>query len=161
MAEAKVNTLLETNAAGKVQPTKFDSAKVDVGLYPVRALIETCKVFHYGSIVYSVGNWKEGDGFAYRRLANSAQRHIEDFKLGIDYDFESSLHVLGHAQCCIAMLLETVLTGGGKDDRKFAQITDKGEDLSQLMIMPEGVIERAIAKRTAVEAMRATVAAKK
>jgi hypothetical protein len=153
------NTLLEKNAAGVVQPTKYDQQKVRTDLYPVRAKIETDKVFHYGSIVYSVGNWKEGDGFDWHRLIVSAEHHIQDFKLGVNYDPESSLAVLAHANCCIAMALENFLTDHGNDDRHQSQIlVDRNEDdaaIAQLMIMPQEVIDRALAKRAKVEADRA------
>lgn len=148
------NVLLEKNAKGEIQPTKYDQAKVRTDLYPVRAKLSTDQVFHYGSIVYTAGNWKEGDGFDWHRLIVSAEHHIQDFKLGINYDPESSLPVLAHAACCIAMLLENFLTGHGNDDRKDTQIFNQvGDEL--LMIMPQEVLDRAMAKRAKVEAQRA------
>jgi len=150
------NPLLEKNASGVVQPTKYDQGKVRTDLYPVRAYIETCKTFHYGSIAYSVGNWKEGDGFDWHRLIVSAEHHLQDFKLGVNLDFESGLSVLAHAQCCIAMLLENYLTGHGNDDRAQSQIAlGDVDDVENLMIMPQEVIDRALAKKIKVEADRA------
>lgn len=144
-----VNNLLEKKD-GVVQPTKFDDAKVKMHLFPVRALVETNKVFHYGSIVYDEGNWHAGDGFEYSRLLSSMERHYRDFQLGLNYDPESGLPVLAHLVCCATMLLETFLTDTGFDTRAKAQIVDKDEDLSQLMVMPAEVIERAHAKRAKV-----------
>ena len=109
---------------GKVQATKFDGAKVQTSLFPVRAYLETCKVFTFGGIKYSIGNWKEGDGFSYNRLMNAADRHIKEFQLGKNLDPETGACVLAHAMCCLAMLLETHLTGKGIDDRGDSQIID-------------------------------------
>ena len=156
------DVLLERDVVGIVQPTKYDGTKVRTDLFPVRAKIEIDKVFHYGSIVYAVGNWKVGEGFDWSRLICSAERHLQEFKLGVDHDPESRLPVLAHLGCCVAMLLEHFLTGHGKDTRSEAQITNEMldtleplETLLDQMEMPEEVIAAAYAKRARVQAKEA------
>lgn len=107
-----------------VQATKHDANKTRFGLYPIRSLEETCKVFTWAATdpsKYSEGNWFAGDGFSYSRLIDAAERHLNDFKKGEELDEESGFHLLAHVQCCIAMLLEHVLTGHGTDDRAVRQ----------------------------------------
>lgn len=109
---------------GKIQATKFDMGKIRCGLYPVRAYMATCEVFTYGATCpgkYSEGNWHQGEGFKWGRLIDALERHVNAFKAGIELDGGpngSGLHVLAHAQCELAMLLECVLTGHGIDDRE-------------------------------------------
>jgi hypothetical protein len=115
---------------GKIQATKHDSGKIKLGLYPTRAFLATSEVFTYGAEKYSEGNWHQGDGFKYSRLADAAKRHILAFELGVELDDESNLHVLAHAACEIAMLLEMAITRHGLDDRAIRQhdIFQKGCD---------------------------------
>lgn len=116
----------DRNAEGKVQATKFDGTKVQTSLFPVRAYLATCKVFTYGGQKYSIGNWKEGDGFKYTRLLNAMDRHIKAFQMGEDKDNETGMPHLAHAMCCLAMLLEACETNTGIDDRTEGQIVDPG-----------------------------------
>lgn len=107
---------------GVVQATKFDGGKIRPDLFPIRAKTAIDGVFTFGSIKYDVGNWFAGNGFEWSRLIASLERHLVDFKAGIDYDPESKLPVLAHLGCCNAMLLEHFLTQHGIDDRKRAQM---------------------------------------
>lgn len=109
---------LEAKGA-KIQATKHDYGKVQF-LYPLRALVETNKVFTFGAIKYDVGNWHSGEGFDWQRLYDSALGHIFASMLGQDVDGESGHQHLAHAQCCIAMLLEHQLTNHGHDTRSKA-----------------------------------------
>lgn len=121
---AETKTALEQKD-GKTQATKYDYEKVLIGAYPARALVETCKVFTFGAKKYSVGNWHHGGGFDWMRLFNAQQRHLWSWALGEDQDPESLCHILAHAACCNAMLLDHVLSGHGTDDRAKYQWTKK------------------------------------
>lgn len=129
---------------------KYDGQKTRVDLFPVRSYLATCQVFTYGAELYEAGNWKAGDGFYWSRLIASAERHLLDFKLGVNQDKDSTLPVLAHAMCCISMLLEHQLTGTGKDDRGVAQILPSRlgsigdlEDLMHLLVMDPEVMAKA------------------
>lgn len=140
---------LNTSVVPKDIAMKYDFAKTKVDLYPVRAYLATCQVFTYGAEVYDVGNWHAGDGFKWSRLIASAERHLLDFKGGINYDKDSGLHVLAHMACCVAMLLEHVLTNHGEDDRAKAQLwvadgnVGDTADFLKLLTMDPVVMERA------------------
>lgn len=139
---------------------KYDGHKTRVDLFPVRAYLATCQVFTYGAELYAPGNWKAGEGFQWSRLIASAERHLLDFKLRIDSDKDSTLPVLAHAMCCLAMLLEHYLTGHGIDDRDVAQILpNSDEDILRLLMMDPEVMAKAkkikeerLAKQLAIQA---------
>lgn len=136
---------------GKVQATKHDYGKVQF-LYPIRALTETNKVFTFGGIKYSIGNWHSGEGFDWQRLYDSTFGHILSSMLGEDIDAESGRYHLAHAQCCLAMLLEHQLTGHGHDTRSKTNYIPKTK--GQLARAPyntraivEGPAIKGVAKR--------------
>lgn len=98
--------------------TKFDKdpmLKPRIGLVPLRAMWEIGKVMTDGAKKYSEFNWK--GGLKYSRLYDAALRHIIQFIEGEDVDPESGLHHLGHAACCITMLLEMTMDRPDLDDR--------------------------------------------
>lgn len=110
--------------------SKDDFGKVMLSLFPMRAYVETCKVFTYGAKVtprpdgskgYGIGNWHTGKGFDWLRLSDAAIGHHISFLLGEDLDSESGYHHLAHEMCCNAMLLEHYLTNFGTDSRVLAQ----------------------------------------
>ena len=128
---------------------KYDGMKTRVDLFPARAYLSTCQAFTYKGEAYAPGNWKSGDGFDWSRLIASAERHLLDFKLGINYDKDSGLPVLAHHMCCGAMLLENFLTDHGNDDRHIGQMIISGgevggaEDILRLLVMDPVVMRRA------------------
>lgn len=95
--------------------TKFDKGKAQLSLVPLAALEEEAKVFEFGAAKYGRDNYKAG--MDYSRLIDAALRHINAFNSGEDLDPESGLSHLGHARCCLAMLLYYKAKGKGTDNR--------------------------------------------
>lgn len=104
---------------GKVVATKNDNGKLR-NLFPRRAYIEIQKVFNFGAEKYAVGNWHAGEGFDHSRLLDAMDRHYSAMLLGEDQDEESRLLHAAHLGCCVAMYIEHLVSGHGKDDRNRA-----------------------------------------
>lgn len=98
-------------------PVKHDIGKPKMTLVPPRAMMLIAKAMTFGEIKYKSENYLEGDGFEWRRLMNSCMRHCYKWLIGIDNDEESGLPHIAHAACCLMMLLESIETNSGKDDR--------------------------------------------
>jgi len=116
--------------SGETQATKHDGTKNRLGLFPIRAFHEACRVFTWAATApgkYSEGNWKEGSGFRWSRLLDAGMGHRNSWALGEDLDTESHFHHLAHSICCDSMLLEHCLTGHGTDDRATRQIVRREE----------------------------------
>ena len=97
---------------------KHDTGKPDLSIIPMAALIEEAEGFMYGEGKY--GRYNYCEGFKASRLVAAALRHIYAWNSGEDYDDESGVSHLGHARCCLAMLLECERLGTLQDDR-YAQ----------------------------------------
>ena len=96
--------------------TKHDSGKPDLSLIPLSALVEEAKGFQLGEAKY--GRYNFTKGLESHRLVAAALRHILAWQEGEDLDPESGASHLGHARCCLAMLLETQKLGTLKDTRR-------------------------------------------
>ena len=94
---------------------KFDQDKIRMGLLPVRPLEDIAEVLTIGARKYDDHNWRKG--FDWSRVYDSLQRHLSDWKKGIDLDEETSKKHLAHAGCCLLFLLEFSHSGAGVDDR--------------------------------------------
>lgn len=94
---------------------KNDSDKVDWSLIPKEATEEMLKVFMFGEKKYARFNYR--NGFNSNRLVAAAMRHITSWNDGEDLDPESGLTHLGHAMCCLAMLLTNQIDGTMTDGR--------------------------------------------
>lgn len=94
---------------------KYDSGKADLSLIPLSAQIEEARGFMLGAEKYGRDNYKAG--MESHRLVAAALRHILAWEQGEDLDPESGASHLGHARCCLAMLLETSRLGTLKDTR--------------------------------------------
>lgn len=94
---------------------KYDQGKPDHSLHPPAALDEIAKVWVFGERKYASWNW--ANGFAWRRPAAAALRHIFAWLSGEDKDPESGLSHLAHACCCLFMLLHFEKHGIGEDNR--------------------------------------------
>ena len=86
-------------------------------LLPPRAKWEVAKVMTFGARKYGKENYLAGEGFEWRRIMDAVERHQEQWKMGIDTDEESGLPHLAHAAAGLLMLLESVMTNKGRDDR--------------------------------------------
>lgn len=94
---------------------KFDTGKPDLSLIPYVALAEEAKGFMLGEKKYGRYNYTEG--MEVTRLTSAALRHIYQWLAGEDTDSESGANHLGHARCCLAMLLDTMARGTAIDNR--------------------------------------------
>lgn len=96
---------------------KFDAGKPRMELLPPVALEEVAKVLTFGASKYGAWNW--AGGIVYSRLAGAALRHIFAWLRGEQTDPESGISHLGHAACCILMLLEFSSRGKDNLDDRF------------------------------------------
>ena len=94
---------------------RYNLGKVPLGIVPPSLTIYTAAVMDFGAQKYSMHNWRKG--FPYTSILNSLERHLADFKAGVDYDPETKLHQLAHIACNVAFLIEHVEQGYGVDDR--------------------------------------------
>lgn len=99
----------------KKQGTKHDQGKIDLSLIPYIALEEEAKGFMLGERKYTRYNYLSG--FESHRLLAAALRHLYAWQGGEDLDPESGASHLGHARCCLAMLLHCQQVGTLKDTR--------------------------------------------
>lgn len=130
---------------------KYDGTKVSLALFPMRAYIETCQVLHFGAEAYDIGNWHNGQGFNYGRLASALQRHYAPWLLGEDNDPDSGRNHIAHLICEAAFVLESQLCGVGVDDRDRYQISSARAPVPSL-IVPQDLLTKAQAKRSAAGA---------
>lgn len=96
---------------------KFDTGKPDLSLIPLPALVEEAKGFMLGESKYGRYNYTEG--MEASRLVAAALRHITTWMEGEDNDPESGASHLGHARCCLAMIIHTQQLGTLKDNRRL------------------------------------------
>jgi len=106
---------LEIVQSQKQEGTKHDQGKPDLSLVPFSAQCVEAKVFQFGAGKYGRDNFKAG--MESHRLVAAAMRHIGAYWEGEDLDPESGLSHLGHARCCLAMLIELERLGKLKDTR--------------------------------------------
>jgi hypothetical protein len=99
---------VDTVLGDESTPVKFDQGKVDWAILPLDAVEEIIKVFQFGEQKYARGNFANGDGLEYTRMLNSLMRHTTSFMRGEDNDPESGLSHMGHAGCCVLMLLHFI-----------------------------------------------------
>lgn len=83
--------------------TKHDTDKIRMELLPPFSLKEIAKVLTFGAKKYDSWNWTKG--FAYSRLIGACERHLADWKSGIDKDPETGLSHLAHLGCCVLFLI--------------------------------------------------------
>lgn len=98
-----------------IEAVKHDSDKPKFDLLPWEALESVAHVMTYGAAKYGAHNWRAG--LEWGRLFGACLRHMSAYWRGEDNDKESGLPHLAHAAACVLMLLSSVITGRGKDDR--------------------------------------------
>lgn len=97
---------------------KYDSEKPKMHLIPSEVLTSIAEVFTFGAAKYGENNWRHDvDTTSYGRTYSSAQRHLNYFWSGEDYDPESGLHHLDHAITQLMILKVQTLEGPSQDDR--------------------------------------------
>lgn len=118
---------------------KNDQEKPRMDLVPAGATTEIAKVFTFGAKKYAEHNWR--NGFKYSRLIAALERHIAAFKENEDMDPESGLYHMGHAGCCVMMLLEHQLKGYGEDDRYKPVVKDTKYALKNKMYLDKSRLD--------------------
>lgn len=94
---------------------RFNNGKPRMSLVP-SSLNRYCAYgLSYGEQKYAAHNWRKG--FNWTSLIDSLERHLADFKEGIDMDEESGLPQLCLIACNVAFLIEHADRGLGTDDR--------------------------------------------
>ena len=94
---------------------KDDQLKPDLSLVPLSALVEEARGFQYGAQKYGRNNYR--GGLESHRLVAACLRHLLAWEQGEDLDPESGVSHLGHARCCLAMILELQRLGRLIDTR--------------------------------------------
>ena len=111
-------------------PVKHDNNKPRLDLIRPEFTLALGEVLAYGADKYNepVGetpNYLKGDGFNYSRILGSLERHIAEFKMGVNIDPESSKHHLAHAAANVMFLLTYELSDKGIDDRTLLKKKDE------------------------------------
>ena len=106
----------------KIAPLKFDQGKPRLDLIRPEFTLGLGEALAYGATKYSeeigkVPNYLNGDGLNYSKVLGSLERHIAQWKMGIDIDEESGLHHLKLAAANIMFLLTYESSNKGIDDR--------------------------------------------
>jgi hypothetical protein len=109
---------------------KNDSEKPMFSLFPPEALTAVAEVLSYGAKIYQPNNWVKGA--AWSRYYSAAQRHLNKFWGGQDFDPDSGLHHLPHAICSLLFLYVYSLRKIGTDDRlKYEPSKAVNEEMSK------------------------------
>lgn len=84
----EVRTVSSTGGEKGVKPERHD-------LIPVEALAEVARVYGHGAAKYSAHNWRKG--YEWSKSYAAAQRHLQAFWSGEDFDPELGTKHLGNA----------------------------------------------------------------
>ena len=101
-----------------------DEGKIDLDILPVEPIEDIAKVFMFGAKKYARHNWR--GGMAWSRVVNSALRHINEWRKGINNDPESGISHLAHACVNLIFLLQYTSDHPKLDDR-FTSSPNKHE----------------------------------
>lgn len=104
------------------EPLKFDQGKPRLDLIRPEFILGLGEALAYGATKYSeevgkVPNYLSGNGLNYSKVLGSLERHLTQWKMGIDVDEESGLHHLKLAAANIMFLLTYESSDKGIDDR--------------------------------------------
>jgi len=97
------------NAAEKMF-TKHDTGKARYALIPPLAEQEMANVLTFGAQKYSPDNWRNVDDLS--RYVDAALRHIAQYRIGERRDYETRLHHLAHAMCCLSFIVDIEIGEG-------------------------------------------------
>lgn len=130
------NYIMKADDIPKIaSPKKFDTGKPRTDLIRPEFILALGEVLGYGADKYSepIGetpNYLKGEGFQYSRIIGSLERHIQEWKMGVNIDKESNKHHLAHAAANIMFLLTYELTEKGIDDRVV--LTKDGDEAKKV-----------------------------
>src|SRR2546422_2674083 len=100
-----------------MEATRLDDGKPKIWYVPGSAISAMARVFEFGAKKYHAYNYKTGKGLDLNRVYDSAFRHLIAWNDGEDNDRESGLPHLHHAITNIAMLIDLIELGKGKEYR--------------------------------------------
>lgn len=96
--------------------TKYNTGKPRMHLIPGRWQKALAQVAGFGADKYGDWNWVKG--IPVTELIDATERHIADFKDGIDFDSESKLEHVLHAAMNLMMIYEMMRDKPEMDDRR-------------------------------------------
>jgi len=85
-----------TKVKEKEEGMKFDNGKLRYDLIPPEAKKWLAEILTFGAAKYTPNSWQ---GIEIDRYLAAMERHINDWRMGIENDEESGLHHLKHALC--------------------------------------------------------------
>lgn len=88
--------------------TKYDTDKLRLDLWPLRAYLSIGAVITLGAKKYAPRNWQKLESFDDRFYA-ALMRHLTSWRLGEKHDPETGLPHLAHAGCNLVFLLSKEL----------------------------------------------------
>ena len=94
---------------------RFNAGKLRFDLVPPDVIEVLVRIYTMGAAKYADRNWEKG--FDWMSCCASLERHLNDWKKGIDRDPESGELHMGHVMWNAAALVAFQLRGVGKDDR--------------------------------------------
>ena len=105
--------------------------KIPLEFLELDAIADMCRVFAFGATKYGRNNYFLGHNVT--QLTSAGMRHLLAYQNGEDLDPESGLSHLGHAMCCVAMLIKQLALGTSKDDRhKEEEVQDLSKKYGNL-----------------------------
>ncbi len=81
----------------EVKGKRYNQGKIRFDLIDPTAMKMLAEVLTFGAEKYDPDNWRLG--LTYTNCIASLERHLNSFKAGVDHDFESGLHHVGHILC--------------------------------------------------------------
>src|SRR2546425_12839399 len=96
---------------------RHDKGKPNIWYVPSTAINAMARVFEFGAKKYHAYNYKTGKGLDWNRVYDSALRHLIAWNDGENMDKESKMPHLWHTITNLAMLIDLIELGKGKDYR--------------------------------------------
>lgn len=110
---------------------RFNAGKLRHDLIPVSSKEALAKVLTFGAQKYADRNWEKG--LSWMSCYASAERHLNAFASGEDFDPESGLLHLEHAMTNMAFIIEYYRTHPELDDRPRHVRTHIGLDIDDVL----------------------------
>lgn len=115
------NPNLVRRASPTATPRKDDTGKPNMATIDPLFMMELATVLSVGDAKYGIGNWCQSSGLKWSQLASAAERHMQKWLAGEEFDHEDGLSHLVHIASCM-MMLRHYERGGNyteSDDRRF------------------------------------------
>ena len=82
---------------------RYNEGKPRMSLIDAEAQLELARVLTAGAAKYSQDNWRKG--MSWMSVCDSLERHVAEWKKGVDHDDESRLHHMAHVMCNAMFLI--------------------------------------------------------